>query len=240
MVVFKVLSSSRHEQPEKSISFTFTMVPAIALSGLLLASWLLVTDEGRQSEVPPLRGTLAFVRILNSTSVAGGVEYEEIVPLEKIPTRGLLAGSVKVYSAQFEFEGTPDGQAVLDDTERLSIEASSAGMVTSRVTLLPMEMDCKADTEASMLAAVDPVFAVTNPWKVVGPLLLPVSAVNGIFPKFVPPGTPTATVALYATPASLIATATTSNVAVEGSGQKGHCLLKDDVGPSIVSLFQCH
>ncbi len=71
-----------------------------------------------------------------------------------------------------------------------------------------------------MLAAVDPVFAVTNPWKVVGPLLLPVSAVNGIFPKFVPPGTPTATVALYATPASLIATATTSNVAVEGSGQK--------------------
>src|SRR5258708_40331953 len=137
-----------------------------------------------------------------------------------MPTRGLLAGSTKVYSAQLEFEGAPEGHATLDETERLALEVPSAGMVTSRVKLLPMEMVCRAETEASMVAAADPDFAVTNPWNIVGPVLVPASGANGNFPRFVPPDTPTATVALKATPAPLIAAATTSNVAPDGSGQK--------------------
>src|SRR4029077_8684391 len=127
--------------------------------------------------------------------------------------------SIRVYSAQLEFEGAPEGHALFDETERLAIEAPSAGMVTSRVTLLPRDIVCRAETEASMAAAADPDFAVTNPWNVVGPVV-PASAVKGIFPRFAPPGTPTATVVVEATPEPLIAPATTSNVAPDGSGQK--------------------
>jgi len=159
----KLASRSRHEQPEKSISFTGIVVPASALSELPLASWLAITNEGTQSEVPPLSGTAAFARILYGTGAGAGIEYEEIVPAENMPTRGLLAGSIKVYPAQLEFEGAPDGHALLDETERLAIEGPSAGMVTSRAKLLPMEMVCRAETEASMVAAADPDFAVTNP-----------------------------------------------------------------------------
>lgn len=66
--------ASRHEQPEKSISFTGTVVPASAFSVLLLASWLVIINEGTQSEEPPLSGTAAFARTLYSTSVAAGIE----------------------------------------------------------------------------------------------------------------------------------------------------------------------
>jgi hypothetical protein len=63
-VLCKLASCSRHEQPEKSISLTGTVAPASALSVLLLASWLVIINEGMQSEEPPLSGTAAFARIL--------------------------------------------------------------------------------------------------------------------------------------------------------------------------------
>ena len=70
----EIVSRSRHEQPEKSISFTGTAVLASALSGLPLASWLVITNDGMQSGWPPLSGTAASARILNNTGGADGIE----------------------------------------------------------------------------------------------------------------------------------------------------------------------
>jgi hypothetical protein len=67
-------------------------VPASAFRGLLLPSWPVITNEGTQSEEPPLSGIAAVARILYRTGVIAGIEYEEIVPAENMPTRGLLAG----------------------------------------------------------------------------------------------------------------------------------------------------
>jgi hypothetical protein len=67
-------------------------VPASAFRGLLLPSWPVITNEGTQSEEPPLNGIAAVARILYRTGVIAGIEYEEIVPAENMPTRGLLAG----------------------------------------------------------------------------------------------------------------------------------------------------
>lgn len=49
-------------------------MPASALSVLLLASWLVMINEGTQSEEPPLSGSAAFPRILYSTAVVAGIE----------------------------------------------------------------------------------------------------------------------------------------------------------------------
>ena len=51
------------EQPEKSISLGVTAEPVTAFSGFPSVSRLVVTDEGVQSDVPPLKGTNASARI---------------------------------------------------------------------------------------------------------------------------------------------------------------------------------
>jgi hypothetical protein len=146
-----------------------------------------------------------------------------------------------------EFEGAPDGHALFDETERLAIEAPSAGMVTSRVTLLPRDIACRAETEVSMAAAADPDFAVTNPWNVVGPVV-PASAVKGIFPRFVPPGTPNGNgcVVRYARAIDrhcyhVECCARWQRTEIKIAVGIGHCLFKDDVSPAAVLrlLLEC-
>ena len=83
------------------------------------------------------------------------------------------------------FEGAITGQFEFDSTEIFETELPSAGIVAVKVAPPGRENVCKADTEASIVAAADPVVAVTNPWNVAGP---PASAVRGIAPRLVPPG----------------------------------------------------
>jgi hypothetical protein len=93
----------------------------------------MVMEDGMQSVVPPLIGTNAFARMEYRTSPAAGEEYEETFPEEKIPTLGLLAGSIRVYCAQFVFAGALDGHPVDESRERFIVEIPSAGMVTGKL-----------------------------------------------------------------------------------------------------------
>ena len=86
-----------------------------------------------------------------------------IFPAEKTPTLGLLAGSISVYWAQFVFSGAITGQSEFDSIEIFETELPSPGMVAVKVAPPGRENVCKADTEASTVAAADPVVAVTNP-----------------------------------------------------------------------------
>src|SRR5215467_9392160 len=106
-----------------------------------------------------------------------------MLPPEKTPTLGLLAGTISAYCAQFVFGGAVAGQLVFDSTETFGIEAPSAGTVTRRgapplgVTL------CNADTAASIVAPELPVVAVTNPCSVAGACGSPVSAKSLMLPR---------------------------------------------------------
>ena len=86
-----------------------------------------------------------------------------ILPEEKTPTLGLLAGSISVYCPQLEFEGAPAGQSELESTEIFEIELPSAGIVTARFAPLGKVIVCSAETDVSMVAALDPFVAVMNP-----------------------------------------------------------------------------
>jgi hypothetical protein len=153
------IAAAIQEQPAKSISFTVTVAPPIALSALLLVSRLIVFDAGEQEGVPPLSAAKVSARIVYSTSPGAGVEYV-IAPAVNTPKRGLLAGSTSVYVAQFAFAGTPPGQSVLDTTGTLETELASAGMVSARLPMPDRFTVCNAETAASIEA--EPV-AVSRP-----------------------------------------------------------------------------
>lgn len=88
----------------------------------MLASVDVMISEGEQSAVPPLFGTAARASTVNKTGAAAGVE--KLNPEEEnTPTLGLLAGTTRVYCAQFEFRGLPVGQLVFVEMEMSSVEA---------------------------------------------------------------------------------------------------------------------
>src|SRR5579871_6056660 len=153
-----------------------------------------------QSLAPPLSGTKAFARMEYKTSPASGAEYAVIFPAENMPTLGLLAGSIRVKLAQFALAGGDGGQSVAESSERFAPESAvgvaSGGMVTGSVPPPLSGTFWIADTSTSTDAGAEPVVTVTQPWNAVGPGEVPVSAIRGIAPRFVPPGTPTVTVAL--------------------------------------------
>src|SRR6266852_711324 len=178
-----------HEHPLKSIRATFVVIAAIAFRGMLLSSFEVITSGGVQSAVPPLIGTNAWASTVNSTSPEAGAV--KLTPDEEnTPTLGLLAGTTRVYCAQFAFMGLPTGQFVLASTEINSVEST---------------------------AALAPFVAVTNPCKTPG-AVAPVSAINGTVLRLVPLGTFSTTVALYGTLFEFTASITMSNVPV-GNGQ---------------------
>ena len=191
------VESLNHEQPRKSISLGVIGAPGAALSGFPRLSWVFVIDGVVQSAVPPLNGTNASALMEKGTLPVAGVE-KVTVPVEKVATLGLLAGSMSVYCAQFVFAGALTGQLVFAAMLRFATELPSAGIVTGRDPLLSVTVWI-AETRASIVAGVAgdvPEVAVTNPWNVAGPSRLPVSANNNMLPTFVPPGTPASTVAL--------------------------------------------
>ncbi len=92
------------------------VIAAIAFRGMLLSSFEEVTSDGVQSAVPPLIGTNARASTVNSTSPEAGAV--KLTPDEtNTPTRGLLAGTTRVYFAQFAFTGLPVGQFVFASAE---------------------------------------------------------------------------------------------------------------------------
>jgi hypothetical protein len=133
-----------------------------------------------------------------STSPDKGIENETF-PAVKAPMLGLLAGSISVYCAQLVLAGALTGQPVAEATEILEFEIPSAGMVTEKDPPPLSGTAWMAETSVSIVAGVagaDPAVAVTKPWNVVGPGVVPVSAIRGRMPTFVPPGTAVSTVAL--------------------------------------------
>jgi len=86
-----------------------------------------------------------------------------MAPLANTAKRGLLAGSTKLYIAQFVFEGAPDGHNVFDTTEMFETELfpASAGIVNDRVPIFGSVSACNAETLAS-IDALPPV-ALTTP-----------------------------------------------------------------------------
>ena len=72
-----------------------------------------------------------------------------IFPEEKIPTLGLLAGSIIVYGAQFVFIAAVAVQFEFVSTDILETEAISAGIVTVKLIPPVRAIVCNADTETS-------------------------------------------------------------------------------------------
>lgn len=69
----------------------------------------------------------AFASTVNSTSPVAGAAYENPDAL-KMPTLGLLAGTTRVYWAQFAPAGLPVGQFVFVETRTVPVEGT-AGLV---------------------------------------------------------------------------------------------------------------
>ena len=87
-----------------------------------------------------------------------------ILPAEKLPTLGLLAGTTRVYWAQNAPTGLPvPGQGVADWTAIFEVEPGRSGMVTGRVAPPESETDCSALVLTSMFAPTVPFSAVTMP-----------------------------------------------------------------------------
>src|SRR5260370_19022338 len=121
-----------YEHPLKSIRATFVVVAAITFSGWPSVSFAAVISGGVQSAVPPLIGTNARASTVNSTSPEAGAV--KLTPDEEnTPTLGLLAGTTRVYCAQFAFMGLPTGQFVLASTEINSVESTAAVAPTARM-----------------------------------------------------------------------------------------------------------
>ena len=81
-------------------------------------------SDGEQSAVPPLFGSAARASTVKGTGAAAGVEY--VKPEEEnTPTLGLLAGTTRVYCAQFVFAGAPVGQVVFEVREISPVEATA-------------------------------------------------------------------------------------------------------------------
>src|SRR2546428_337551 len=123
--------------------------------------------------------------------------------------------------------GAPGGHDVLEvHITSAAFDFGNSGTVNVWLVLDTVTL-CNALTSASMVAPVVPLIAVTVPWIVPGPVEAPavaaVSATRGTAPRFVPPGTFSTTVALYAVPEAVRASDTTSNTAPTGSGQKPKC-----------------
>src|SRR5229473_1241165 len=113
-----------HEHPLKSIRATFVVIAAIAFRGMLLSSFEEVTSDGVQSAVPPLIGTNARASTVNSASPEAGAV--KLTPDEtNTPTCGLLAGTTRVYFAQFAFTGLPVGQFVFASAEIGPVESTA-------------------------------------------------------------------------------------------------------------------
>src|SRR5215475_8411167 len=114
-----------------------------------------------------------------------------------MPTFGLLAGTINVYGPQFAPVTIIELQelVVCSSTEILVVEPGKTGIATCSVPP-PTATCCCAVTAASIVAGFAPLMAVMAPCRVAGPMLGPVSACNGMLPRFVPPGTFSKIVAL--------------------------------------------
>jgi hypothetical protein len=111
----------RYEQPVKSISFGVTALPGFTFSGFPFASTLMVCDGGVQSVAPPLIGMNAFAPTEYRTLPEAGAA-QVIFPEEKIPTLGLLPGSISVYRARFVSMGAVAGQFAFESTDIFATE----------------------------------------------------------------------------------------------------------------------
>jgi hypothetical protein len=155
-----------------------------------------VSEDCEQIAAPPDIGFVASASTVYRTLPLPGGE-KVIFPAEKLPTFGLLAGTISMYWAQNAPIGLPvAGQAVADWTATFEVEPCRSGIVTGRVAPLEGETDCSALVLTSIFAPMVPFSAVTIPWIVAGPFGVPISAKRGRVPTLVPPGTLTTTVAL--------------------------------------------